>query len=306
MVRLLFVIVCIFPAISLAQSLGQVTPENLDWDGDGDLDFRVDYSSQGLIWFDIVDLSTNVQDPANRITTYVGDTDCATSYVEVYSEDSVVLGVFWGFASGGGCAPEINILWSAMEPSDFIGGSIGLGSGTPVIVAPIVVNGISDIFAAAAIWRETFRPRPGSLDDLVLLTGVNAAASDFPRIKECNQGDPIVIEMNSPDGDFNFETVVLAVQVFPTGAPNPQPSGFPEAWLNPSPFASSPVVILINGPTAPFGPSVLPPSGVSIGATVPLFLSGFSIMIQGFVLAPSAVTGNPFFVATDGHELRVL
>ncbi len=57
----------------------------------------------------------------------------------------------------------------------------------------------------------------------------------------------------------------------------------------------------------PVLPSLRPsPGGMAFTGTVPLFLNGFSFMLQALVLAPSPNTGNVFFTTTNGHEIQIM
>ncbi|MEZ6195874.1 MAG: FG-GAP-like repeat-containing protein [Planctomycetota bacterium] len=182
------------------------------------------------------------------------------------------------------------------------GDADGDGRGGLIVSARVTSTTTFDP-GAVHVLEVPASPYPGSASDLRLRCGVNTPPTLFPFVLQATGGDTLEVSLDS-EGTYDFVTPLLAAQPFPTGSPTPQPSGFPEAWLNPSPLIAAPVYVLYDGSTVPLG-GLLPPMGLHFTFTLPFGLSGYSIMLQGFALAPSAVTGNPIFTATDGREIRM-
>jgi FG-GAP-like repeat len=156
-------------------------------------------------------------------------------------------------------------------------------------------------------WFENITPLPllfpGSGDDLVLESGINAAVSRFPAQKSAAGGDAINLRLASPGGTFVGTEPLLFAQVYSDTATVLNPGGFPEAWVNPVFAGTAPIVTLYGSAAAIFGPGILPPAGLSLAVTAPPGLGSSKVIVQGFVLAPSSVTGNPLLTATDAHEI---
>lgn len=156
-------------------------------------------------------------------------------------------------------------------------------------------------------WFENFTPivipYPGSSDDLVLEAGVNGPLSRFPTLRSAAAGDALTLRLRSPGGTFDGSTPLIAAQLLTAGTTPVNPGGFPEAWVNPaSPFV---IVTLYDGAAVPFGPGTLPATGLVLGFTVPLTMTPLDVVIQGFALTASPVTGNPFFVASDAYVFEL-
>ncbi len=181
------------------------------------------------------------------------------------------------------------------------------GDGIPEIIAgsPFAdPNGLIDS-GSVLIYSFPASTYPGSGSDLVIATGVNGSPTRFPDVKTANGGDLLEVFFGSRR-DYENTIPLLVAQPKMTGTSITQPLGFPEAWVNPSPFEAFAVIVLFDGSASPFPPSLLPNDGITMLYVMPVFLSGFSIMFQGFVLAPSAQSGNPFFTATDATEIQGL
>ncbi|MEZ6195873.1 MAG: hypothetical protein R3F20_09100 [Planctomycetota bacterium] len=188
----------------------------------------------------------------------------------------------WGFASAGDADGD---------------GRADIAVGTTNFPGPLL--------GGVQVFNLPFHPFPGSRADLRLWTGVNGAPALLPYVKSATAGDSLTVWFFS-DSTYVGEVPVFAAQLRATGAPIGQPVGYPEAWINPSPFSSHPVVVIHDGNAGPLAPSLMPSAGLSFAFNLPVGLSGFSIMLQGFALAPSPVTGNVIFTATDGGDIEVM
>lgn len=146
------------------------------------------------------------------------------------------------------------------------------------------------------------RPYPGSNEDITLRTGVSAAPTGTP-IKLANPGQALVIDLSSPMGMNNFLPIIVAAQIFYSGFPVGSPLGFPYVHMRLGNVAFDPAIVF-DGNQAPIGFGLLPPSGFALAATVPLGLSGLSVMLQGYTV--SVASANGIFAATDAHEIRFL
>ncbi|MEZ6194534.1 MAG: FG-GAP-like repeat-containing protein [Planctomycetota bacterium] len=161
------------------------------------------------------------------------------------------------------------------------------------------------LYGAFQVFSPPVPPFEGSRADLDLWTGVNSPATRHPFVKSAQAGDVVSVLLVS-QSVYVGSVPVLAAQLHATGAPIAQPSGFPEVWVNPSPFAAYPVNVLFDGNSGPLAPSILGPGGITLAYLLPPGLSGFGIRLQAFALAPSPQTGNPIFTATNGCEIEVL
>ena len=103
-------------------------------------------------------------------------------------------------------------------------------------------------------------------------------------------------------GSYDGTIPVLAATFFTTvGGPPTPPAMFPEFHLDALNF-----VVAFDGTTGLFGPSLLPPGGMSFLYQVPIGLAGSSVVIQAVAVAPSTNLGNMFFTITNGHEIQIL
>ncbi|MAB88211.1 MAG: hypothetical protein CMJ90_01970 [Planctomycetes bacterium] len=153
------------------------------------------------------------------------------------------------------------------------------------------------------IWPVTL---PGAGADLRLDVQVNNTPSQI-GVPPVVAGDTIDALLHSPNGTYNNTPPIMAVQVFPTGAP---PSAgmfqFPELHLDLSPAATYPITFIYQS-------SALPSSGFSTVAVIPPGMVPVSMMLQAVCLAPHTPIGpppivgpgNPYFTATDAYEIRI-
>jgi hypothetical protein len=143
--------------------------------------------------------------------------------------------------------------------------------------------GIADRVADGSL-----RLYPGSGEDALLRTGV--AALDACPLKRIDPGDVLTIRLETPVGLYNGAPALLFADLFPTGSPPGPWVGAPEIRYDPSS-----AWVLASTPSLQddlFGDLTIPP-----------WMVGRSLLVQGHLLAPSVETGNPF-TTTDAHELR--
>ena len=161
------------------------------------------------------------------------------------------------------------------------------------------VNALDD--GRAMVFVDTIQ-YVGTNEDVLLLTGIDGAPTTF-NVKCMTAGQTLSINYRSPMGTYNFFPPILAAQFFTTGNPTPSAFGFPELHLDPTgitvPFA------IYDGTSNPFGPAILPPSGLSFTFVLNPGLVGLSLIIQGISLAP-AFAPNLFFASSEAHEIRIL
>lgn len=131
---------------------------------------------------------------------------------------------------------------------------------------------------------------PGTGEDLVLATGVNAQPTAGERldVKSAAAGAAIACTLSSA-GRLAGSPAVLLCDLCTTGAPPVHPL-FASVHLGPQPVVLG-------------GPYVLStsPQGMQIG--VPPGFGGYSLMVQPVALAVSAANG--LFAAGDAHEVRL-
>lgn len=141
---------------------------------------------------------------------------------------------------------------------------------------------------------------PGSRDDLAFGIGLDGSpATQYPDQRQVGSVLPITVRVSSPAGTYVGTPPAIAGWLKPTGAPAATPAGFPELHILPSQ-----AVLLFDPFAYPFlGPTLLTSDGFSIGGLTPNGFAGFTLVLQGFVLAPSATTGNPFFTAANAIEI---
>ena len=168
------------------------------------------------------------------------------------------------------------------------------GDSIPDIAVGDAANGNLAVYGLD--WRN-----PGSREDLVLRTGLNAEPPLWWRtLRQPNPGDLVTIHMESPNGHYVGTPPVVLAQPYSTFSSLSSPPGYPEVQVEPES-----AVFLVGGiMPMTIGPPVLPMGGIAYGFVAPPALGGQSLMIQGACLAPSAKQGNMFFTTTDAHEIR--
>jgi hypothetical protein len=161
----------------------------------------------------------------------------------------------------------------------------------------------------ACLWAASLPPipnplRPGTAEDLVLTTGISAALTATPDIKDAVAGDLLQINVSTPLGTFSPGPLVIAAQLFLTG--NNLNSIFPSVHINPN-FPA--FAIVFDGTTSPFGNvQPIPPGGLGLAFVAPNF-PGLSVIFQGFALTFDPIAypvpaQNGIFASTDAHEIR--
>ena len=163
-------------------------------------------------------------------------------------------------------------------------------------------NATADNLSASLIDITTPLLYPGSGEDFILESGVNALPSGGPTqdVKVAPPGSIVAFELSSPGGTFSLDPLMVACGVMSTGVAPTSPPGFPEVHIDPT----QPYVILIDAatPSGPFGPPVVLPGGFVLSYVAPAGLNGLSAFIQGFAFSGGAANG--IFAVTDAHEIR--
>ncbi len=181
-------------------------------------------------------------------------------------------------------------------------GDLVLGSRSDLGAGTFAAAALDDVQMARRPWSavEVHRlhaaaPReamvyPGTGEDLLLATGIDAAPTSGPRrdVKAAAGGSTLVAHYSSPGGAFSGRFAALAVDVFATGSPSVHP-GFAGVHLA--------VPHVVHGPL-PLGP--LPANWTF---PVPSGFAGVSLMLQPIALDPAAANG--LFAAGDAHEIRL-
>lgn len=157
-----------------------------------------------------------------------------------------------------------------------------------------VVTSVSQDSVAVIFNQPPVNPYPGTNEDLILATGVNAPVSSGPGnfIKSARTGDQLAIAVLSPGLGLSGTATAVGAQLVQDGFP-PVP-GVPNLWLNSFGFAAV-VVYFTNS---------LSPSGESFVVTLPPGLTGFSIITQAFAYTPSAANG--IVTTTDAYEFKLI
>lgn len=142
---------------------------------------------------------------------------------------------------------------------------------------------------AERVADPELRRYPGSSEDLLLETGINAAPSACP-LESAGIGAHLLADLTSPNGLYAGAPAFLLLDGFTTGSPPGMLTPWPEIHL-------SPVSTLVVASAAALG------GGLSVNLVVPTAAPGLSVLLQGVALDESTQTGNALFTATDGHEV---
>ncbi|MCA9320751.1 MAG: VCBS repeat-containing protein [Planctomycetes bacterium] len=288
---------------------GQVRPEGIaiaDVNGDGQNDVLAAANGGG---FEIIAIFLGATGPAMKVNTLGidtsdvaaadldgdGDLDLATA-----NKTSNNVSILQNLGAATFSAPQL--LPAGTSPEVLLLADLNLSGLADVAVANRDSNNVT-VFLNGMGTTGGGATYPGSNEDFVLRTGVNGPATATADIKTMTAGNNIVVEVDSPNGSYDFTIPVLIGQFIPTGfVPGGTVAGFPEIQFNPS-FA----FIIYDGSTQPiFGGGLLPPAGLSFAFQAIPGFAGNSVFLQALSIAPSAQTGNQFFTASDAHELQVL
>jgi concanavalin A-like lectin/glucanase superfamily protein len=145
------------------------------------------------------------------------------------------------------------------------------------------------LFAAPADSGSPAFEQP-FVEDLTLEVSVNGGDAEFGRIA-LSGGEQVLLTFESPNGSHDWQTIPLLIgQLITTGnRPVANPT-FPEIRLDlASPTA--PFVVYDGALNSPFGPGLLVPGGVSIGAIAPMGGSGSSLVLQPFTQGGTTANG---------------
>ncbi len=151
---------------------------------------------------------------------------------------------------------------------------------------------------AVHIFDLRHRNYVGTEEDLFLTSSVAARGLTFQDRKSARGGDLLEVHFESPTGAFTGDIPILIADAFASSVGAGSLPGFPSVHVNANSFA-----ILYTGLGAPFGPQVLPSTGMSFAFRLPLGLNGNSLILQTLVLSTKAKNG--FFAASDAHEIMI-
>ena len=154
--------------------------------------------------------------------------------------------------------------------------------------------------------QVSFVPYPGSNDDLQIRTGVGGPPLDFAPQKSANEGQVVALRLESPLGSYVGTPPMVAAQIAPSGMLPWKTPFYPELQIDFSTGVYYEPVILYSGLASSGNVSTLPFVGLTATGPIPIGLTGFDIVLQGFCFAPSGVTGNPWFTTTDAHLITIL
>lgn len=143
---------------------------------------------------------------------------------------------------------------------------------------------------------------PGSGEDLQLRTGIDAPPAAWPDgriVGPAQVGLPITVDMVSPKGTYVGAPPAILAWLKPSAAPAASVPAWPEVHLD-----LLGMVFLLDPSSG--GPAALPANGAGVMSNIPPGLGGFTVMLQGFALAPSPKQGNPAFTATPAHRIVFL
>ncbi len=147
---------------------------------------------------------------------------------------------------------------------------------------------------------------PGSGEDFILASGLNAAPSQADVGLFAAAGDSLALLLASPLGAYDGTTPILYCQLYESGILPFPPAGYPEVHLDFAPGAYFKVMVIHTGIGAVPPLDLLPPGGMSFSDVVPPGLGGLHLMIQGFSMAPSTNMGNPWFTATAARAVHFI
>lgn len=143
---------------------------------------------------------------------------------------------------------------------------------------------------------------PGTMDDLILATGLNGAPDLFD-IKTAMGGEFLTVNISSPQSIFDLQPYFVLAQAFPTLNGFVTVPGIPELYLD----LNLPVFALVDPTVAtPVGPIIIAPGGGTTtvyGIPPALAGTGTSISLQGLIVSNLAV--NTLYATTNAHEIRV-
>ncbi len=137
------------------------------------------------------------------------------------------------------------------------------------------------------------RPYPGTNEDLILGTGVNAPPSSGAGnyVKVLRASDVVSLFMDSPLGTFDNMDALILVQLFFRGFPPIPP--IPGVHVNEFGFGA----IIVRSSL------MLNPLGEGLSFIMPPGFEGFYLMAQSLVINPQ--TNNGLIAASDGYEFRI-
>ena len=134
------------------------------------------------------------------------------------------------------------------------------------------------------------RLHPGSREDLLLRTAVSFPLTACP-LKSAAPLAHVGVRLTTPAATYRGEVAWIQADLFPTGFPPGPAPGMPEIHYD---AATSWVLVA----TPDLGPAL------DSSLVLEPWTAGRSLLLQGYVLAPSAKTGNPF-TTTDAHEVQI-
>lgn len=153
------------------------------------------------------------------------------------------------------------------------------------------------------LYLQGLHTYPGTLEDLVLATGVNGApcsSGGAEDIKTVSAGDSVTVCFDSPRGTFVGTPLVLAVDLLPTAAMVVASPALDGLWLD-----AGDMVVLVDGrAVGSTGTThVIAPGGNTYGFALPVWLTPQDIVVQGAAFGAAAGTG---IALSPAQVLRVL
>ncbi len=187
----------------------------------------------------------------------------------------------------------------AIETTNVLGYDLaGSGLAWAEMVRLVAVVDGGDVDAVEAVHFER-RPRAGSNDDCAQGTTLNGLGSPESVVKLASAGDFLAIDVKSPGFGLVGGSPIILGQLTPIG------TVIPESMTDESIHVSAQVpgvIVLFNGlPSSVIGPTLLTPTGLSVGYVIPPGLSGLRLRIQTLIASFSAANG--IYAATDAHDV---
>jgi hypothetical protein len=141
------------------------------------------------------------------------------------------------------------------------------------------------------------QPFPGSGEDFVMQTAINAGALSQEPIKQATTGNILSVQIRSPGAGFNNTAPLMMGQFYLNGFPPFGVGGFPTVHVDPIG-----AFVIFNG--AQLGGGFvfpLPPGGILFQFSVPFGLNGSTLRLQALALSSTALNG--FFAASHAHDI---
>ncbi len=157
-----------------------------------------------------------------------------------------------------------------------------------------IVNGLVDMGADELPAAQL----PGTMDALDLYTYVNGEGDPHADVLTVNPGDLLSAHLKATDGSLAGYPPLIVGQGFATGNPPAANPGLGDIHIS----LITPYTVVVGSlPPHPLLTPGLSPTGLAVFIAVPPGLSGTSVRLQGFVVAPIAANGQ--YGATRAHDI---